>query len=125
MVSHRESTTPEPMTCTLVRVSRPDTAIVRTYCPHIQSMVNVYLVLEGIECRPEAQEEIERWCDIHAESDRLKLVTWQWFRDQYGRVLGDIADISSGESLTDYLQEAGLATYRPDHYLEVIREMGP
>ena len=129
MVSHRESeepamVKPQPMTCTLVRVTRRDTVLVRTYCPMVQSMLNVYIVLEGVKCRKDAAEQIEKWCEFHAENDQLKLVVWQWFRDSYGRILGDLADISSGECLTDYLIDCGAAIHRPDHYIDILREAG-
>jgi len=119
MVSQRET---EPLTCTVVRVSRPDTVLIRTYCPQIQSMISIYLVLEGIECQPSSQSAIEDWCELHSENDRLRLSTWNYFRDQYGRVMGDLSDLSSGERLSDHLREIGLATERPDHYLEIFRE---
>jgi len=60
--------------------------------------------------------------DLAAENERLKLLTWQWVRDQYGRVLGDLGDISSGETLTDYLIEAGAAMPWTDHYIDIVRE---
>ena len=112
----------EAITCIVVRVSRPDTVIVRTYCPQVQSMLNIHLVLEGIRPLPHATRMIEEWCDIHGENERLKLLTWQWVRDQYGRVLGDLGDISSGETLTDYLIEAGAAMSWTDHYIDIVRE---
>jgi len=109
-------------TCTLVRASRDDTVLVRTYCPQILSSVSIYLVLEGVRCLPGARDAIEDWAELHSESDKLRLVTWQWFRDQCGRVLGDLADLTTGERLTDYLKEQCLAEDRPDHYLEILRE---
>jgi hypothetical protein len=109
-------------TCTLVRASRDDTVLVRTYCPQILSSVSIYLVLEGVRCLPGARDAIEDWAELHSESEKLRLVTWQWFRDQCGRVLGDLADLTTGERLTDYLKEQCLAEDRPDHYLEILRE---
>ena len=109
-------------TCTVVRATRDDTVLVRTYCPQILSSVSIYLVLEGVRGLPGARSAIEDWSDLHSENERLKLVVWQWFRDQCGRVLGDLADITTGERLTDYLKEQGLAEDRPEHYLEILRE---
>lgn len=117
MVSERAE-----QTCTLVRASRDDTVLVRTYCPQILSSVSIYLVLEGVRCLPGARDAIEDWAELHSESEKLRLVTWQWFRDQCGRVLGDLADLTTGERLTDYLKEQCLAEDRPDHYLEILRE---
>lgn len=113
----------EPMTAVLVRVTRPDTLLVRTFVPHVQSMLNVYLVLEGIACQPDAQQEIEDWCEIHADAERLKLITWEWFRDAYGRVLGDLADLETGETLTQWLLDRKVAEPRPDHYLDILRSL--
>jgi hypothetical protein len=109
-------------TCTLVRASRDDTAVIRTYCPQIMASVNLYLVLEGVRCLPGARDCIEDWAELHSENDKLKLIVWQWFRDQHGRVLGDLADLTTGERLTDYLKEQCLASDWPDHYLEILRE---
>lgn len=114
---------PDPVTCVVIRATRPDTVLVRTYVPQVQSMINVHLVLEGVTCQPEAREEIEDWCEIHADAERLKLVTWEWFRDSYGRVLGDLADIQTGETLTQWLLDRQVAEARPDHYLDILRSL--
>jgi hypothetical protein len=113
----------EPMTCQVIRVTRPDTCLIRTYCPAVQSQVHVYLVLEGVECEPEARQEIIDWVEVHADAERLRLVTWEWFRDQYGRVLGDLADLQTGETLTAWLLERKVAEPRPDHYLDILRNL--
>ena len=65
----------------VVRVTRPDTVLVRTMVPHVQSMLSVYLVLEGVKCNPEAQQAVADWVEIHADADRLRLVHVDWFRD--------------------------------------------
>lgn len=109
---------------TFVRAARPDTALIRVYVPHIQSMVTTPLLLEGVECLPEAKAEIDDWCEAHADADRLRLIANRdFFRDSYGRLLGDLADPVTGEVLTDHLIDMRLATARPNHYLELIREM--
>lgn len=113
----------EALTCTVIRVTRPDTVLVRTYCPVIQSMLNVHIVLEGVSCMPEARQEIIDWCELHADAERLRLVTWEWFRDSYGRVLGDLADLTTGNPLTQWLLDRKVAEARPDHYLEILRDM--
>lgn len=86
-------------------------------------MLNVHIVLEGVSCRPEARQEIIDWCELHADADRLRLVTWEWFRDSYGRVLGDLADLTTGSPLTQWLLDRKVAEARPDHYLEILRDM--
>lgn len=113
----------EPLTCIVVRVTRPDTLLIRCYCPQVQSMINTYLVLEGVTCEPEAKAEILDWCELHADAERLRLMTWDWFRDNYGRVLGDLADIQTGETLTQHLLDAKVAEPRPDHYLDILRSI--
>lgn len=112
------------MTCVVVRVTRPDTLLIRTYLPQVQATVSVHLVLEGVTCRPEAKEEIIDWCEIHADAERLRLISWEWFRDSYGRVLGDLADLQTGETLTQWLLERKVAEPRPDHYLDILRAEG-
>jgi hypothetical protein len=111
------------LTCQVIRVTRPDTILIRTYSPPMQANVHVHLVLEGVRCKPAAKQEILDWVEIHADAERLRLVTWEWFRDSYGRVLGDLADLQTGEPLTQWLIDRGVAKPRPDHYLEVLRNM--
>lgn len=113
----------EALTCQVIRVTRPDTVLIRTYCPQIQGNAHVHLVLEGVKCFRKATPEIIDWVDIHADAGRLKLITWEWFRDEYGRVLGDLVDLQTGEPLTQWLIERKVAKPRPDHYLEVLRNM--
>lgn len=113
----------EAMTCQVIRVTRPDTVLVRAYCPQLQGNTHVHLVLEGVKCFRKATPEIIDWVDIHADAGRLKLITWEWFRDEYGRVLGDLVDLQTGEPLTQWLIERKVAKPRPDHYLEVLRNM--
>lgn len=114
---------PEAMTCQVIRVTRPDTILIRTYCPQVMASVHVYLVLEGVACKPEAKQEILDWVEVHADAERLRLITWEWFRDSYGRLLGDLADLQSGETLTQWLLDRHVAESRPDHYLEILRTM--
>lgn len=112
----------EPI-ATFVRVCRPDTLMVRLLVPQIQSMVTTRLLLEGVECQPEAVDEIDKWCDLHGNGDQFRLVTPDFFRDSYGRMLGDLQDMDSGEMLTDHLLDAGVANAKPNHYLDLLREM--
>jgi hypothetical protein len=113
----------QPLTCSVIRVTRPDTVLIRVYCQPIQGNAHVHVVLEGIECQPEAKQEIIDWIEIHSDASRLQFTTWEWFRDAYGRVLGDLADLQTGEPLTAWLLERGVAESRPDHYLEILREL--
>lgn len=109
---------------TFVRAAREDTAIIRLYVPQIQSMVTTHLLLEGVECDPEAKGEIESWCERHSRNERLRLIAGRdFFRDSYGRLLGDLADPVSGEVLTDHLIDVGVASARGNHFLELIREI--
>lgn len=111
------------MTCVVVRVTRPDTLLIRTYCPQVQSTVSVHLVLEGVTCSAQSKEEIIDWCELHADAERLRLITWEWFRDAYGRVLGDLGDLQTGETLTQWLLDRKVAEPRPDHYLDILRSI--
>lgn len=103
----------------VIRVTRPDTLLVRTTCPQLQSRVSMYVVLEGVRPRPEARGHIIDWVEIHADADRLRLVSVDWLRDDYGRLLGDLADIQSGELLTDYLLSVGVAEPYEHHVTDV------
>lgn len=107
----------------VVRVTRPDTVLIRTMVPHVQSMLSVYMVLEGVKCNTEAQQAVADWVEIHADADRLRLVHIDWFRDSFGRLLGDLADIQSGETVTQYLLDNHYATPRPNHYINIVESM--
>jgi hypothetical protein len=107
----------------VIRVTRPDTLLIRTVCPHIQSRVSIYMVLEGIHALPEARPAIIDWVEIHADAERLKLVSTDWVRDDYGRLLGDLADLQSGEMLTDWLLSQGVATPYEHHFTDVMEAM--
>ncbi len=112
-----------PTLVNFVRTSRPDTVHVRMLVPQIQSMVGAYILLEGVECIPEAKEEIDNWIEARNGGDHLELVTPDFFRDTYGRVLGDLKDRSTGAMLTRHLLEVGVAEEKPNHYIELLREM--
>lgn len=112
----------EPI-ATFVRVSRPDTLMIRLMVPQIQSLVTTRLLLEGVECYPEAVDEIDTWCDLHGSGDQFRLVTPDFFRDSYGRMLGDLQDMDTGEMLTDHLMDTGVAIAKPNHYLDLLRDM--
>ena len=85
----------------VVRVTRPDTIMIRSSVPQLQSMITHYLVLEGVNCNDEAKAAIVDWCEVHQEGGRFRLLNADWFRDSFGRLLGDLQDLSTGETLTD------------------------
>ena len=107
----------------VIRVTRGDTVLVRCTAPQLASMVAVYVVLCGVKCKKSAKSAIVDWVEIHADADRLHLVSYDWVRDQYGRLLADLADITTGERLTDYLIDGGVAEEYPHHYADVIEAM--
>lgn len=107
----------------VLRVTRPDTIQVRSPDCRLGCMATLYLRLEGVECRDNAQETIIDWVELHADYGRLRLHTGRWLRDVYGRVLGDLADLSTGELLTDHLVSLGVATQYPNHYMDTLTEL--
>ena len=112
----------EPNEAQVIRVPRADTLLVRTFIPAIQARVTTTVVLVGVRPRPEAQQHIIDWVEVHADSERLRLLTWDWARDSYGRLLADLGDPKSGEMLTDYLREQGVVEEWPSHYLDTLTE---
>lgn len=104
----------------VIRVLRKDTILIRCVCPHIQSQVSMYMTPAELWCEENAVKGIIDWVECHADADRLKLITWDWMRDEYGRLLADLQDIQTGEMMTDYLVSVGAAKPRPHHYLDVI-----
>lgn len=110
------------MTCEVRRVTRPDTVIVRAWLPMVQALAEIPLLLEGVKCKPEAQQMICDWVEIHQNFGHLKLLSLDFFRDTYGRMLGDLADIDSGETLTGWLIEQGAAEDYPAHYMDLLTD---
>lgn len=114
----------EPMTASVVRVTKPDTILIRTVVPHIQAQVNVYGVLMGTSHHtPGCQQAICDWVEIHADGGRLLLETCDWLRDGYGRLLIDLLDMQSRESLCDWLVEQCYCEHDGNHVVDCVREM--
>lgn len=110
------------MTCEVRRVTRPDTVIVRAWLPMVQALAEIPLLLEGVKCKPEAKQMICDWVEVHEHFGHLKLLSLDFFRDTYGRMLGDLADLDSGETLTGWLIEQGAAEDYPAHYMDLLTD---
>jgi hypothetical protein len=104
----------------VIRVLRPDSILVRAACPLVQSQVSVYMTPCGITCEPGCESTIIDWVELHADADRLALITWDWLRDEHGKLLADLGDVRTGETLTHYLLETGVAKERPSHMFDVL-----
>lgn len=105
---------------TVIRVLRYDTLQIRTWCPVIQARAVVFMTPAGVWCEDAAKEHIVDWCEIHSDAERLKLVTFDYMRDDYGRLIANLADLQSGETLSDYLVKACVAKARPHHLLDAF-----
>ena len=77
----------------------------------------MYVVLAEVFC-DNAKEHIRDWVEIHEGTIGFR--NFDYLRDEYGRVLGDLYDLDTGDSLTDYLLHAGAAKKRPHHVSEVM-----
>lgn len=114
----------EPVTATVVRVTKPDTLLIRAMVPHIQSMVSMHGVLMGTQDHTDGcKQGICDWVELHADAGRLGLLTCDWLRDSYGRLLIDLTDLQSGESLVDYLIDNDYCRLNDNHVIDCIREM--
>lgn len=107
----------------VIRVLRKDTILIRTACPMIQSQVSVYMTPACVWCDEGAEDAIIDWVELHADADRLRLLDYDWLRDEHGKLIADLADLQSGETLTGYLIERGVAKPRPHHMLDVMHTM--
>lgn len=107
----------------VLRVVGHDTLQMRTWCPLTQARSTLYATLCGVSCREDAKEHIIDWCEIHADAERLRLVSYDYLRDEYGRLLVDLADINSGETLSAYLISLGAAESRPKHIMDMLGVM--
>lgn len=114
----------EPMTATVIRVLRPDTLLIRTMVPQVQSALSMYGVLMGTRDHLDAcKSAIVDWVEIHQDHGRLELLTCDWLRDSCGRVLIDLLDLQSKESLVDYLIEHQFCALDGGHVTDVVRDM--
>jgi hypothetical protein len=105
---------------TVTRLLRHDTYDLRMYCPALRARATVYMTPMGIWCDDDARQHALDWIELHAENDRLRLITADWLRDEYGRLLGDLQDLRSGETLTSYLMSVKAAKRRPHHVMDVM-----
>lgn len=114
--------TQEPLNCQVIRVTRPDTIMVRITVPQTQSQSTAYVVVAGVTCDDAAKQTIVDWVETHADFGRLNLIT-DWFRDSYGRVLADLSDTQTGETLSSYIVGQGAGQKYDTHYVDVFREL--
>lgn len=105
---------------TVSRVTRHDTLQCRVYSPLLRARCDIALTPAGVWCLYHATDHILDWCEIHADAERLKLMPFDFLRDEFGRLVADLADIQSGETLSAYLISIGAAKPRPHHILEVM-----
>lgn len=105
---------------TVIRVTRNDTIFIRSVCPMLQSKVSLYMTPAGVWCGDNCADAIIDWVECHADAERLKLIPFDWMRDEHGKLIADLADIQSGEQLTDYLVSCGAAKPRPHHMLDAM-----
>lgn len=108
---------------TVVRLLRHDTYEVRLYCPALRSRSSIYMTPIGVWCEEECRAHALDWIELHADSDRLRLVTADWLRDEYGRLMADLQDIRTGETLTSYLISVKAAKRRPHHVMDVMYQL--
>lgn len=113
---------PEALTAQVIRITRPDTLMVRTHVPQLQSQATIYCVVAGVSVEPTAKPHIIDWVECHQDFGRIRLVT-DWLRDTYGRVLADLADGSTGETLSSYLVSHNVAAPWDTHYLDTFRDL--
>lgn len=115
---------PQPMTCTVIRVMRPDTLLLRVPCPQIMGRVSMYCSLMGVsDFDDECKQAVVDWCELHQDGGRLLFITADWLRDSYGRLLVDLMDIQSKECLTDHLIDYGHCMENSSHIIDCVRDM--
>lgn len=114
----------EPVTAQVIRVTRPDTIVIRTALPAVSATVNMFATpAETKNHKKECAQAILDWVEIHADHDRLQLDFTQYWRDSYGRLLVDLLDLQSKESLCDYLVANDYCEYDPNHVFNVLTDM--
>lgn len=107
--------------CEVVRVTRPDTFLIRTYLPNVSQKLCVYATpIATTNHNKECQQAILDWVEIHSDSGQLLLDSDEWWRDSYGRLLTDLMDMQSKESLCDYLIENKYCDYNANHVYDCL-----
>lgn len=92
--------------------------------PAISANVNVYAVPIGTKNHtPDCQQAIVDWVEVHADHGRLYLDSHEWWRDSYGRLLVDLLDVQSKESLCDYLIKNDCCDDHPNHVFDCLTMM--
>lgn len=114
---------PRTLSCEVIRVTRPNTLLIRSMSEIMQSYASTYLCLAGVRCRKSAVKDIIDWLEIHGDFGRYELLLFDWMRDSYGRLIGNVLDRKTGEALTTYLIQRGSAVERPNHLEEVMQDL--
>jgi len=60
------------------------------------------------------------WIELHADNGKLLLDSQEWWRDSYGRLLTDLLDMQTKESMCDYLVDKGFCKYNPNHVYDCL-----
>jgi hypothetical protein len=113
---------PNPI-AVVTRVLRHDTLQARVWMPLIQSRCTVHITPAGVWCDDTAKDHIVDWVELHADAERIRLVPFDYLRDEYGRLIADLADIQTGECLSEYLINVGAAKPRPHHLMEALHAL--
>lgn len=108
----------DSLSAQVIRITMPDTIMLRVGCPATQGTSTIYVRLFGVECEAEAKQAIVDWAEVHPQPT---LLVADWLRDCYGRLLGDLVDGQS--SLCEYLVQQGYAEEKDDHYREVVADL--
>ncbi len=103
-------------TCEVIRITAPDTVMVRVTVQPLMGHTTIYVRLFGVECKPDATKSIADWVELY--QGNIELFVLDWLRDPYGRVLGDLNN--GEEAVTEYLQRIGVADEKAGHYEEVV-----
>jgi len=110
----------DALTCSVTRVTRPDTLMIRTVVPQLQSKCTVYMRLAGVDVKPGVMPRVLDWLEVHGHFGLYQLDHCDWLRDEYGRLLGDLADRVTGDTLAGHLIKEGLAFSNPSHVQQVM-----
>jgi len=94
--------------------------VVRTPVKELQSYATIHVALFGVTCSEDAKSEIIDWVEVHSDAGRLFMATVEWLRDPYGRLVADLVDMQTGESLCDWLVSRGVASRNPHHFAEIL-----
>jgi len=115
---------PSSVMAFVVRVTRPNTILLRVFLYGTEKSETHYVVLSGVKVKKkQAVGNIIDWCELHSCAGKHGLAVKGWIRDSFGRLIGDLYDLQTGETLSEFLLLRGDAVKWPSQVQEAMDDL--